>query len=35
MENEYRDLFKKYKTGTTTWPSFDSGVISGKYIDAI
>ena len=33
MENEYRDLFRKYKMGTTTWSPLESGVLTGKYID--
>ena len=33
MENEYRDLFKKYKMGTTIWSPLFSGVLTGKYIN--
>ena len=33
MENEYRDLFKKYKMGTTIWSPLQAGVLTGKYIN--
>ena len=33
MENEYRDLFKRYKMGTTIWSPLNSGILTGKYID--
>ena len=33
MENEYRDLFKKYKMGTTIWSPLESGILTGKYIN--
>ena len=33
MENGYRDLFKKYKMGTTTFSPLYGGVLSGKYIE--
>ena len=35
MENEYRDLFKKYKMGTSVWSPLFSGVLTGKYINEI
>ncbi len=35
MENEYRDLFKRYKMGTTIWSPLNSGILTGKYIDGI
>ena len=35
MEVEYRDLFRKYKMGTTIWSPLESGVLTGKYIDEI
>ena len=35
MENEYRDLFKKYKMGTTIFSPLKCGVLTGKYIDQI
>ena len=35
MENNYRDLFKKYKMGTTIWSPLNSGILTGKYIDGI
>lgn len=33
MENEYSDLFKKHKMGTTIWSPLFSGVLTGKYIN--
>lgn len=33
LENEYRDLFKKHKMGTTIWSPLYGGVLSGKYIN--
>ena len=35
MENEYRDLFKKYKMGTTIFSPLKCGVLTGKYINEI
>ena len=35
IENEYRDLFSKYKMGTTTFSPLYSGVLSGKYLKEI
>ena len=35
IENEYRDLFKKYGMGTTIWSPLESGVLTGKYINEI
>ena len=35
MEDNYRDLFKKYKMGTTIWSPLYSGILTGKYIDEI
>ena len=35
MENEYRDLFKKYKMGTTIFSPLKCGILTGKYIDQI
>ena len=35
MENEYRDLFKKYKMGTTIYSPLKCGVLTGKYINEI
>ena len=35
IENEYRDLFLKYKMGTTTFSPLYSGVLSGKYLKEI
>ena len=33
MEVEYRDLFRRYKMGTTIWSPLESGILTGKYID--
>ena len=35
MENEYRDLFKKYKMGTTIFSPLKCGILTGKYIEQI
>ena len=35
MENNYRDLFKRYKMGTTIWSPLNSGILTGKYIEGI
>ena len=35
MEVEYRDLFKRYKMGTTVWSPLSSGILTGKYIEEI
>ena len=35
MENEYRDLFKRYKMGTTIFSPLKCGVLTGKYINEI
>ena len=35
VENEYRDLFKRYKMGTTIWGPLHAGVLTGKYINEI
>ena len=35
VESDYRDLFRKYKMGTTIWSPLASGVLTGKYIDGI
>ena len=35
MENEYRDLFKRYKMGTTVFSPLKSGILTGKYINEI
>lgn len=31
MEKDYRDLFKRYKMGTTIWSPLLGGVLTGKY----
>ena len=35
IENDYRDLFKRYKLGTTVYSPLFGGVLTGKYIDEI
>ena len=35
MENEYRDLFKKYKMGTTIYSPLKFGILTGKYINEV
>ena len=35
IESEYRDLFKRYKMGTTIWSPLESGILTGKYINGI
>ena len=30
-----RDLFKRYKMGTTIWSPLNSGILTGKYIEGI
>ena len=35
MEKDYRDLFKRYKMGTTIWSPLLGGVLTGKYINEI
>ena len=34
MEVQYRDLFKRYKMGTTIWSPLYSGILTGKYIES-
>ena len=33
MENEYRDLFRRYKMGTTIFSPLRCGILTGKYIN--
>jgi aryl-alcohol dehydrogenase-like predicted oxidoreductase len=35
VEAEYRDLFKKYKMGTTIWSPLESGILAGRYLNGI
>ena len=35
FENEYKDIFKKHKIGTTIWSPLASGLLTGKYNDGI
>jgi voltage-dependent potassium channel beta subunit len=35
VEREYRDLFARYKMGTTVWSPLESGVLAGRYLNGI
>ena len=35
FENEYKDIFDKYKIGSTIWSPLASGILTGKYNDSI
>ena len=35
VDSQYRDLFKKYKMGTTIWGALHAGVLTGKYINEV
>ena len=35
IESECRDLFKRYKMGTTIWSTLECGILTGKYINGI
>ena len=35
MENEYRDLFQRYKMGTTIFSPLESGIFAGRYLNGI
>ncbi|SVB87228.1 uncharacterized protein METZ01_LOCUS240082 [marine metagenome] len=35
FENEYKDIFKKYKIGSTIWSPLASGLLTGKYNNGI
>ena len=35
FEKEYKDIFKKYKIGSTIWSPLASGLLTGKYNDGI
>ena len=35
VESEYRDLFKRYRMGTTIWSPLESGVLAGRYLNGI
>ncbi len=35
VEREYKDLYKDFGMGLTTWSPLASGVLSGKYLDGI
>jgi len=35
VEKEYRDLFLRYKIGTTVWSPLESGILTGKYLNGI
>ena len=35
FENEYKEIFDKYKIGSTIWSPLASGILTGKYNDSI
>ena len=35
VDNEYSDLFKLYKLGTTIWSPLKGGILTGKYLNEI
>ena len=35
IEGEYRDLFKRYKMGTTIWSPLEYGILAGRYLNGI
>ena len=35
FEKEYRNIFKKYKIGSTIWSPLASGLLTGKYNESI
>ena len=35
VESEYRDLFKRYKMGSTIWSPLESGILAGRYLNEI
>ena len=35
VDNEYSDLFKMYKLGTTIWSPLKGGILTGKYLEKI
>jgi len=35
IESEYRDLFKRYRMGTTIWSPLESGILAGRYLNGI
>ena len=35
FEVEYKTIFDKYKTGTTTWSPLASGALTGKYLEGV
>ena len=35
FEKEYKNIFKKYKIGSTIWSPLASGLLTGKYNDGI
>ena len=35
VDDEYRDLFKLYKLGTTIWSPLKGGILTGKYLNEI
>jgi len=35
IESEYRDLYKRYRMGTTIWSPLESGILAGRYLNGI
>ena len=35
VESEYRDLFKRYRMGTTIWSPLESGILARRYLNGI
>ena len=35
VESEFRDLFKRYKMGSTIWSPLESGILAGRYLNDI
>ena len=35
FENEYREIFKKYRIGSTIWSPLASGLLTGKYCNGV
>ena len=33
VESEYRDLFKRYRMGTTIWLPLESGILARRYLN--
>ena len=35
VESEYRDLFKRYRMGTTIWSPLESGILARRYLNGV